>query len=97
MRDLPGPGIEPMTSALAGGFLTTAPPGKPPTSLKASEDLIYVLTSTMTSSLLADIDLALSQNLLNPFKHALFFLEASPTQQVSCGCFEPKCVRLHLY
>ena len=29
MRDLPGPGVEPMAPALAGGFLTTAPPGKP--------------------------------------------------------------------
>ena len=27
MWDLPGPGIEPMSPALAGGFLTTAPPG----------------------------------------------------------------------
>ena len=26
--DLPGPGLEPMSPALAGGFLTTAPPGK---------------------------------------------------------------------
>ena len=26
--DLPGPGIEPMSSALAGEFLTTGPPGK---------------------------------------------------------------------
>ena len=26
MWDLPGPGIEPMSPALAGGFLTTAPP-----------------------------------------------------------------------
>ena len=29
MWDLPGPGIEPMSPELAGGFLTTAPPGKP--------------------------------------------------------------------
>ena len=29
MWDLPGPGLEPVTPALAGGFLTTAPPGKP--------------------------------------------------------------------
>ena len=29
MWDLPGPGIEPMSPALAGGFLTTVPPGKP--------------------------------------------------------------------
>ena len=29
MWDLPGPGIEPVSPALAGGFLTTAPPGSP--------------------------------------------------------------------
>ena len=28
MRDLPGPGLEPMSLALAGGFLATAPPRK---------------------------------------------------------------------
>ena len=27
--DLPGPGLEPTSLALAGRFLTTAPPGKP--------------------------------------------------------------------
>ena len=31
MWDLPGPGTEPMPPALAGGFLTTGPPGKSPT------------------------------------------------------------------
>ena len=30
MWDLPGPGIEPGSPALAGGFLFTVPPGKPP-------------------------------------------------------------------
>ena len=29
MWDLSGPGLEPVSPALAGGFLTTAPPGKP--------------------------------------------------------------------
>ena len=29
MWDLPRPGLEPVSSALAGGFLTTAPPGRP--------------------------------------------------------------------
>ena len=29
MWDLPGPGLEPVSPALAGGFLTTAPPRKP--------------------------------------------------------------------
>ena len=28
-RDLPDPGIEPESPALAGGFFTTEPPGKP--------------------------------------------------------------------
>ena len=30
MWDLPEPGLEPVSPALAGGFSTTAPPGKPP-------------------------------------------------------------------
>ena len=29
MWDLPGPELKPVSPALAGGFLTTAPPGKP--------------------------------------------------------------------
>ena len=29
MQDPPGPGLEPVSPALAGGFSTTAPPGKP--------------------------------------------------------------------
>ena len=29
MWDLPGPGLDTVSPALAGGFLTTAPPGKP--------------------------------------------------------------------
>ena len=31
MWDPPRPGLEPVSPALAGGFSTTAPPGKPPT------------------------------------------------------------------
>ena len=30
MWDLPRPGLEPVSPALAGGFSTTVPPGKPP-------------------------------------------------------------------
>ena len=30
MWGLPGPGIEPVSPALVGGFLTTVPPGKSP-------------------------------------------------------------------
>ena len=36
MWDLPRPGLEPVSPALAGGFSTTAPPGKP------CPNLIYV-------------------------------------------------------
>ena len=36
MWDFPGPGLEPVSPALAGGFLTTAPPGKP------KEGILYV-------------------------------------------------------
>ena len=31
--DLPDPGMEPESSALAGGFFTTEPPGKPMTNM----------------------------------------------------------------
>ena len=31
MCDLPRPGLDPVSPALAGGFLTAAPPGKPST------------------------------------------------------------------
>ena len=34
MWDLPGPGLELVSRALAGGFLTTAPPGSPLTSFE---------------------------------------------------------------
>ena len=40
MQDLPRPGIEPVFPALAGGFLTTAPPGK---SLKNITMFIFFL------------------------------------------------------
>ena len=36
MWDLPGPGLEPVSPALARGFLTTVPPGKPSTLLSES-------------------------------------------------------------
>ena len=42
MWDLPRPGLEPMSPALAGRFSTTAPPGKPLDLSKQKEkDEIY--------------------------------------------------------
>ena len=47
MWDLPGPGLEPESPALAGGFLTTAPPRKfpLPTSLTHPEDTTAMVDS----------------------------------------------------
>ena len=39
MWDLCRPGLEPVSPALAGGFLTTAPPGKPHTLAFSSKSL----------------------------------------------------------
>ena len=44
MWDLPGAGLEPVSPALAGRFLTTAPPGK---SLKL---LVIIVATEMTTS-----------------------------------------------
>ena len=50
MWDLPGPGLEPVSPALAGGFLTTAPPGKRKTQfLKQKFDM--AVTDLWVSSL----------------------------------------------
>ena len=43
---LPGKGIEPVSPALAGGFLTTVPPGKPKPGIFLNDiyyTLIYLL------------------------------------------------------
>ena len=41
MWDLPGPGLEPVSPALAGGFLTTEPPGKPHADILKGRPLSY--------------------------------------------------------
>ena len=41
MWDLPGPGLEPQSPALAGGFLTTAPPGKSQIPIIINSVLLY--------------------------------------------------------
>jgi len=50
--DLPGPGIEPASPALAGGFLTTEPPGKPLDQFYAR--VIYIQQNIPISSLQFD-------------------------------------------
>ena len=46
--DLPRPGLEPVSPALAGRFSTTAPPGKP------QQILLYAIISTFIFTLLLD-------------------------------------------
>ena len=41
MWDLPRPGLEPVSPALAGRFSTTVPPGKPETAFRASRAQIF--------------------------------------------------------
>ena len=43
MWDLPGSGLEPMSPAVAGGFLTTVPPGKSLT-VDFFVDILYQFT-----------------------------------------------------
>ena len=52
MWDLPRPGLEPVSPALAGGFLTTAPPGKPHTFYLLTHPLvdIWVVSTTMNNA-----------------------------------------------
>ena len=45
MWDLPGPGLEPVSPALAGGFSTAAPPGKPHPYLLMCSWMAHHLTS----------------------------------------------------
>ena len=59
MWDLPGPGLEPMSPALAGRFLTTAPPGK------SRYSTLHVLgASTAPNSYLCLFNSAFSLSLL---------------------------------
>ena len=45
MWDLPRPGLKPMSLALAGGFLTTAPPGRPQLDYIFLKHFCYILSS----------------------------------------------------
>ena len=47
MWDLPRPGFEPMSPALAGGFLTTVPPGKSPLSPLLFNIVLEVLATAV--------------------------------------------------
>ena len=47
MWDLPRPGLEPVSPALAGRFSTTAPPGKPTSSIFAIKDNFLIIVNVV--------------------------------------------------
>lgn len=61
-----------------------------PSSVKARVNRSPILTSTMTSSLLADFDVALHSKILNPITRELLFLQPAHNPQLSQQCFQPK-------
>ena len=70
MWNLPGPGIEPVSSALAGGFLTMRPPGKSP-SLSFKETLSPEIPGNIVKQ----------DGLSSPVSIAFFFPTLTPRDQ----------------
>ena len=52
MWDPPGPGLEPVSPALAAGFLTTVPPGKPDPFLFVYDKALTLRIKTQDSEIL---------------------------------------------
>ena len=59
MWELPGPGIEPVLPALAGGFLTTGPPGKSSLNLRVT-GMIWIQTLACHSQDISSINVLTS-------------------------------------
>ena len=80
MWHLPGPGLEPVSPALAGGFLTTAPPGKPLSQISETTWLPWSLfqgyqeTQWTTSLFFTSV--------LRYFLHIWLFLKYWPSNEV---------------
>ena len=69
MWDPPRPGLEPVSPALAGGFSTTAPPGKP-----RGHDFLNWLLVTLANSCFSNVEGAfLWSNLWNEVKEPVLF------------------------
>ena len=51
MWDLPEAGLEPMSPALAGGFLTTAPAGKPPNFFFLKDKMLMYSMGSIVSNI----------------------------------------------
>ena len=72
MWDLPGPGLEPVSPALAGGFLTTAPSGK-----SQSSDFKATISQTFSNKL-AFYEYRSSAMEAEEIRHATYSKACSP-------------------
>ena len=72
MWDLPGPGLEPVSPALAGGFLTTAPPGKSP-AIISSNIFFFPILSHISFRLSNKVNVRLSGNIPQLLDVLVFF------------------------
>ena len=55
MWDLPGPEIKPMSPALAGGFFTTVPQGKPKKTLFKFQRILLKVMQMLTVNMMSDL------------------------------------------
>ena len=69
MWDLPGPGIELTSPALAGGFFTTEPPGKPHSSI-----LVWRIPWTEEAGGQTQLRQHASKHSFLPIKHTLMYI-----------------------
>ena len=76
MWDLPRPGLEPVSPALAGGLSTTAPPGKPPISVFINQwtDKRAIADHPLLYMLLCSLSFSLSRHMLLCYRHIYSFL-----------------------
>ena len=93
MWDLPGPGLEPASPALVGGFLTTAPPGKStPFTLEARYK--EILKATMEYSFVCTNFFFFFQNKFYLFLAALGLrccVRAFSSHGLRCGVWASHC------
>ena len=82
MWDPPGPGLKPVSPALAGGFLTTAPPGKPKELISYGEN--QAQTEQQLANTIKEYLICWGGN--NKYPRALY---ASLSSSMYVGLFDP--------
>ena len=80
MWDLPGPGFKPVSPAVAGGFLTTAPPGKSKIQYSNSTSFLYSRISCCCSYLIKSACLESPTCLANSLPTVPSFIILHPSE-----------------